>query len=197
MENNRTSWYFTPVLNKYPKSFLAFYHSIKPQLTKIYSEDLMWRKYHEDTRPLFFIEVNPKKLNTIFMSYLKSSRKSSWYVADYVLKPNERHVFCFKVDPVYYQAFKAFAKGLYSQMFTKEQLKDFGLKQVKNGKPDALYAVFHKTPDGIRVLSKSIKTRFGTDVLPENPMEYDLPPNIHDEVLNYNYETRRSSPPRG
>jgi hypothetical protein len=190
MDKNRTAWYLGKIVDKYPKSFAMYYTSVKFQIMGIYFEDELWRKHSENKNPMFFLLVDPKRVNRIFLNFLKSTKKSSWYVDDYVLEMDNKHVFCFKVDPYWYKAFEFFKTSQYSKMYTPIQLKELGIKEVQNGKKNLLYAVLAKTSEGIRFLKSSIRIRFQTEHCPENPEEYDLPYYPHEEILNYKIEEK-------
>jgi hypothetical protein len=193
---NRTQFYLGRTTSLYPKSFMTYFETIKPQAVGFYCDDVLWRKHNKETKPILFFVVNVKNLNSVFMGFLKSTRKSSWYVDDYVLELGTKHVFCFKVLPQFYNAFEKFMQSKYSQMYTDSQLKDLGIKKIVNGKENQLYSILKKTPFGLTVFEGTLQKRFYPDPkdkvhLPEQIEEYDLPFVKSKEILNYD-STKRS-----
>lgn len=193
MLKNRTQFYLGRTTNLYPKSYMTFFETIKSQAVGYFCDDVLWRKHNKEKKPVLFLVVNTKNLNSVFMGFLKSTRKSSWYVDDYVLELNSKHVFCFKVLPMFYHAFEMFMESKYSQMYTDQDLKNLGIKKFTNVKENVLYALLKKTEYGLAVFKVSLQNRFNLEnnfVLTEAPLEYDLPYIKSEEILNYDFTKR-------
>jgi hypothetical protein len=56
---------------------------------------------------------------------------------------------------------------------------------INNGEISIRYMVFNKLPEAIDYYTKVIQHTYNTSTIPEVINEYDIPPRIQHEVLNY------------
>lgn len=166
---------------------------------------LYWRNHRHTTIPKFMFVVfdiggakeNDKYLNykegrKKFGNFLSFVRTMGTYHDDYWFNTN-LYAVVFKIPEKYKDSFSKFLISRYSEMYSQEDLRKLGyyptFKRGNKEYENYRYLVFTKNPKGQKLLKKEIEERFGTNVLPENPQEYDLPWAPDEEILNYHFAT--------
>jgi hypothetical protein len=138
--------------------------------------------------------VNAKEGTARFLRFLKFSRANSHYIDDYWTGKGE-HCIVFKVHKNYTNAYRNFLISQYSKMYEKEDLSQLGFpatfKLKGKERKNVPYLVLTKNEDAKVVLKKAIYNAYGVEHLPENPVEYDIPWSADEEILNYEYATKK------
>lgn len=217
MKSNKTNLYLYSTINKFGKTFLLEYMELSNYnrgtvgasviscniLDVIYTRAK--RKKIEDIEEHIYIvfdikgykigdqHVNSKEGSTRFLRFLKFARTNSHFVDDYWVGKGQ-HCIVFKVPSKFTNAYRNFLVSRYSKMYTTEDLTELKFPatfKIKGKvKRNASYLVLTKNEDAKVVLKKAIYDSYGVECLPENPMEYDVPWNPDDEILNYEYATQ-------
>lgn len=216
MKTNRTYYYLYPTIEEFGLTFLQELKALTlyakqpmgSSLKAMYIVDVLY--YRAKGRPieidqldelLFMVfdpsgpQVDGKYINkqtgyTLFLKFLAYCRKFSGHVDDYWTK--DGHCIVFKIPKKFSNSYKKFLQSKYSEMYTNDQIKLLGYKlsYTQGGEKRVNYiaAVLLKDKEwGLKKLAKEIYDRFGTDITPDNPDEYDLPWIPKDEYLHYNY----------
>jgi len=90
-------------------------------------------------------------------------------------------------------AYKMFLQSKFSEMYTKEQIKKMEITPefVYKGKkvPNYIHAILTKDRADLcnKYLARQIYEYFGTNVVPDNPDEFDISWFPHQEIFNYEY----------
>ena len=135
--------------------------------------------------------INATEGKKRFYQFLKFCRSNSHFVTDYWTK--EGHCIVFKVHKKFTNSYKKFIESKYSQMYTKEQVRDLQYILIKNEgkvqKVNYIAAVLLRDHQyGMQKLAKEIYLRFGDSTpIPENPNEYDLPWLKQEEYFEYEF----------
>ena len=210
--NNRTRRYLYPIINTFGKTFLQELDNITAY-TKTYTgstilsisiSDLIYYRCKGFKTCLFIVfdingvfdhkkdkYINPIEARKRFYNFLVFARTNKNYVDDYQLKHKKQH--CVVVNILEFQrSYESFLKGKYSEMYTREQLKFLGYEPFSkvgaNQEPNRNFIVLTKDKDlGKVVLKKAIQETYGVNDAPENPDEYDIPWDLYEEVLNFEY----------
>jgi hypothetical protein len=213
MITNRTYYYLYPTIEAFGTTFLQELKELtsygrKPigsSILGVYIVDVLYykakRKSVRDIEELLFMVIdhngakdkayiNASVGYAKFLQFLKYVRKTSFYIDDYTVE--EGHCFVFKVPRKFSKAYTHFLKSEYSKMYTKEQLNDLGYKLEVDKKGEKIYnfiaaVLLRDKKHGLKKLAKEIQSRFNTDVVPDEPDEYDLPWEKKDEFLHYKY----------
>lgn len=216
MKTNRSYYYLYPTIEDFGLTFLQEFKALTlyakqpmgSSLKAMYIVDVLYYRSKnqeidiENLDELLFMVFDPngsqlegKYINkqtghTLFMKFLAYCRKFSGHVDDYWIK--DGHCIVFKVPKKFSNSYKKFLQSKYSEMYTKEQIKLLGYKlsyeQGGEKRINYIAAVLLRDKEwGLKKLAKEIYDRFGTDVTPEAPQEYDLPWQSKEEFLHYNY----------
>lgn len=126
-----------------------------------------------------------------FLELWNNKNYGTYKVWDYVLDELHKshyHVFVLDISP-FKKIVDEFDKGRYSKMFSDDDLKNYNITKVKNGRPSILYATLKKLPEAKNVFKKRIEKEFGTILNDEIDVEeYDIIPFKRDEIMNYEKE---------
>lgn len=181
---NKTWKFLVPVLRGYGDIFISKFNE---QLFKlaygINDKALEGAAIIQDKRPIFILcdkAVIPHKFNQ-FMDWI---RYQPYYVTDYQTDTNinsRTHMLVLDIPEEYHRAYDKFCVGLYSEMFTEEQLnflfKDKNSEQYKILSRDYKYG-----ESFIEKIKKQFSVSFNVkekrDFL--NVAEYELPYYLED-----------------
>ena len=134
--------------------------------------------------------INPKEGINKFYNFLKYSRTNTHYVDDYWFG-KDLHCIVFQIPKDYTNSYRKFVTSEYSKMYSEEQLKTIGYKSYymnKDKKVDNYtYLVLTKNPKANDVLKKVILDTYGIENPPENPLEFDIPWDKYDEIVNWEF----------
>ncbi len=214
MIKNRTSRYLRQILNAYGKTFqseIINLSNLKQFGDTIHSFSILDLLYIrakkidiENIKEYLFVVldikgsmtpkmdkyINSKEGSSKFYNFLKYVRTNTHYVDDYWFGLN-LHCVVLKVPKDYTEAYRKFITCEYSKMYTEEQLKQIGYKPyyVEKGKQvdNYTYLVLTKDRKANKVLKKVILETYGVTEPPENPREFDVPWDEHEEVRNWQY----------
>lgn len=137
----------------------------------------------------FYVDVNKGKDK--FKDFLLFVRNSSWYQDDYWYSKGQ-HCVVFNLQKLEH-SYKMFLQSKFSEMYTKEQLKQMGVEAefVYKGKkvPNYIHAILTKNRADLcnKYLARQIYEYFGTNVVPDNPDEFDISWFPQEEIFNYEY----------
>ena len=211
---NRTNKYVYPAINMFGKTFLKELNALTDYTSSyptghsiLYTgigDVLYYRtknfKFESllfmviDTRGCFNetkgIYINPVKGLERFKSFLKYVRTIKHYKTDYWFGKHQ-HCIVFNLSHVM-NGYNNFIQSRYSQIWTAEELDKIHIKPNRNigGHKyiNAIHAVLTKSEDvGKEYLKTKVYEAFNTDVIPDNPEEYDIPWIIQEEILNTKY----------
>lgn len=181
---NRTHLYLGNVLNTYPKTFInEFNHSVD-SLEAFYIFDLAYykaKKWEEPKTILFLQYKKSKKLGT-FLKYL---RKFRGYVDDYSLDLKNKIGVIIEIPEQFHKSVNPFLKGEYSKMYTESELNKIGIHPIHRGVVNTIYLICTHDPLALDHYKEAIYQVYNTRVTPDNPNEYDIPPRIDMECINW------------
>jgi len=174
---NRTRQYLSPILHTFPTIWKA-----EHEKTNIICYSIMDALYYKtkkiEFRELLFVafENNQKFIN--------ESRKIKGYVDEY---PHDTQIYIvvFETPKEFTNAYRHFLVGKYNLMYSKRELQRLCIPQIHNGKINPTYLVLTKDKMGFKYYQAVIKEAFGVDVLEGTPDQYDIPPRIKKEVINF------------
>lgn len=215
MKENRTYRYLYKTILGYGGTFVAEYNNLSAfckapigsSLLQINIVDVLYYSAKnisiDNIQEFLFLEfetrgpkddtgkfINPKQGKINFNKFLQFVRGNAHYVHDYWTI--DGHVIVLKVNKKYSNSYKKFLQSKYSEMYDSEEVKSLGYKVIftKSGSTFIDYTAAVLLRDdryGPEYLQRQINERFGTNVVPENPKEYDLPWLKEEEFQNYNY----------
>jgi hypothetical protein len=217
MKINRSYLYLFQTISGYGSTFLGELKNLSSYaqqkvgatVKECYIADVLYYKSKnmslekEDLEELMFFVFDPKGcrqdhryINATegekrFYQFLKYCRTNSHFVTDYWVK--EGHCIVFKVHKKFTDSYRKFLESKYSQMYTKEQVRELQYILVKTEgktqKVNYIAAVLLRDHEfGMQKLAKEIYQRFGENTpLPKEPNEYDLPWIKREEYFNYEF----------
>lgn len=138
--------------------------------------------------------INPIESKKRFLNFLSFARSNKYYVFDYQFEYEKKHCIVFDIPLEYRTSYEQFLKGAYSKMYSLDQIDFLGYKPFltvgKNNTQEANrnYVVLTKNKDlGKVVLKQAVQQAYGVSEPPENPNEYDIPWDLYEEILNFDY----------
>lgn len=116
-------------------------------------------------------------------------RKNKYYVADYPFVDFElnKHVLVVKL-PIKHSV-SNFLIGQYSMIYEQETIDELFVKKMFVDGIEYyadIYSILTRRDDYNELFKLKIKEEFNTDTLPTEIGEYDFPPMMENEVLNFN-----------
>lgn len=138
------------------------------------------------------LHMNVKEGKKRFGDFLKYIRTNKYYNDDYWFSSNQ-HCIVFSIDK-YHDAYKYFLLCKYSKMYSLIDVENVKItKSIFQGGKEYYnidYAVLvSEEKVGTINLKKVIYESFGTEDIPDSPLEYDIPWFTQEEVLNSQYIT--------
>ena len=115
-------------------------------------------------------------------------KENQYYVDDYPFIDDklDKHVIVFTL-PV--KCMYHFVRGNYSKMYTREEINDLFPEKMYNNNIEYftdVFSILTKREDYIELFKDKIAEEFNTTTVPENKIkEYDFPPLMENEILNY------------
>jgi len=180
---NRTKLYLSPVLNVFPETFIKEFNKVVNYLDGYFIYDLDYYKAKRWQKPVPVIFLKYRKSG--IKGFLKYVRSFSGYIDDYALDFDDQICIVLKIPTRYHQSFYDFLNGMYSLMYSKEDLKKVGIKPLHRGKANTVWLVCTKNILAIEYYKQVIKLAYSSDHYNPEPDEYDIPPRINHEVLNW------------
>lgn len=181
---NRTERYLSPVLNTFPKTFVAEFNKAIHLLEGFYLYDVDYYKAKRWKEPKPFLFLKYKKDKDLKW-FLQHARGSKWYQDDYPLDLSSKIGVLLKVPPDFHPAYDHFIKGSYSKMYTEAEQRKVGINPIRNGNVNMTWAVMNKDMVALDYYKEVIRVVYATNHTANNPEEYDIPPTINLEVLNW------------
>lgn len=186
---NKTWDFLRPIVRGYGEVFVdKFTHQIYKLAYGIMDRNLEGAKIIEGKRPLF-IMVDAGVNRRQYMDFMDWLKYQPYYITDYdVDLDNPRlHMIVLEAPEEYYKAYDKFCLGLYSEMFTAEELSK--LIDDRNTVP---YKVLSRDPKYRNTFLKKVEREFavslqGTDrqeFLEHAELEFPYSLNSEDEIFN-------------
>lgn len=177
---NRTKRYLLPVLNTYPKTFKT---ELRKNPFNLYVCDAEYYKSKNlPFQNLFFIHTNYNK------ELVNVSRGLKYYVDEYPVNLHNQYMIVVNLPDKYIESYQNFLTGQYNRIYTKEMLKELNIPQIYQGQVNLTYCVLIGSPLAFEDYTRILKDVYGVsnpNWIPANPDQYDIPPRICQEVLNY------------
>lgn len=172
---NRTKRYLLPILNNYPKIF-------KDELQKVHFNLFVGDVDYYRTRQFesnLFIVIPFKQ------TLINACRAIKWYKQEYPLNLTDKYVIVIDIPPEYKDSYENFLLGRYSKMYTSRQIKELGFPQILNGDINLTYCVLTHNAMAYEDYKRVLREVYHTNQYPIEPEEYDVPPRIPQEFLNF------------
>ena len=204
--DNRTWKYLYPCLRSYGPT-------LKGHLNTLYKLAVGVKDYNLDIEEelcmYILIDTNITTPQTSLVNYRENIanfldwlRCQSYYVIDYMFDNedyNEKHMIVIKLPKEYTKTYQKFTKGKYSEMYSHKEIGEFfpyitldnkELEFKLNEKTKAIRHVLIKKSDYLPTFQKQLNEEFGVnctlDELKDH--ELDFPPNMKEEMFNFNKE---------
>lgn len=156
---------------------------------KDYGEDTLYVLFDINGRMKYNKYANIAASRKFFAQFLDRVKTEKSYVTDYAYDDvmlGHQHMVVFNLNIK--DIVSKFIAGEYSKMYTPEQI-DKWITKIKmiNGTEylTETYQILAKDPTYTRMFQKKIAEEFNTSVMVEQPMEYDFPPFLNEEIFNY------------
>ena len=188
--DNKTWRFLIPTIRGHGEDFVnRFNIMIRKLAYGIYDKALEGAQILEDRRPIFIL---CDKNSVQFEDFLIYIRNQYFFITDYQSDSNtinpRMHMIVIEIPEEYNIAYDKFSVGLYSEMYTKEQL-DYLFKD----KESAQYKILSRNPQYGDIFIDKIKTKFGVHIngpdkdefvsVAELEFPYSLDPE--EEIFNY------------
>jgi len=192
---NPTARFLTPIFNSYNITFLQNFNLVRNHLLGFAIGDVKYDKAkkkehsyllfaaysvngsYDCTRKRF---LNSKNGKTIFLNFLKSIRKSSYYYDDYIYD-EKIHIVIYSLPQQYNKSYDEFIKGKYSKMFSEEEIKELFTHEDN-------IAVLKKLPHYKETFINQIKYKFSVK-------EGNYKSTVPDEIIVIDENTEFELPP--
>lgn len=187
---NKTWKYLTPCLAFHGKAFVDKFNNVFK--LGVFIHDTLNDGASITKNRLVYIMLDKfyqKKDYQIFLEFIKTQE---YYVGEYCPDSNfidsRKHIIMLKVPEEMNHAYDKFLEGKYSEMYTKDQLKNLEevLKRYNS------YDVLTKTNSALESFAKEVSLEFEVECNIEElrNAEYDFPLLAKQEVLNFNSEEK-------
>lgn len=188
--DNKTWRYLIPCLRGHGEVFVnKFNNEIFKLGYGISDSSLEGSKILENKRPIFIMldkAVLPKKFND-FMDWVKYQ---PYYITDYstdIINTPRLHMLVLDTPEEYYKAYDKFCVGLYSEMYTKDQLD-----KLFDNKDTMQYKILSKSSEYSDIFLEKVEKEFnvifqGLDKQEFlNTAEYEFPYSLNSEEEIFN-----------
>lgn len=176
MVNNRTRQYLSPILHTFPVLWKKEHEKANIVCYAVMDALYYKAKKSEFKQLLFVVFKNNQSL-------VNASRQIKGFFDEYPYD-KDFYVCVFEIPKEFTNAYKQFLIGKYSHMYTKQQLSQISIPHIHQGKINNTYLVLTRNSMALEYYKKEVKTVFGSDAA-DDPEEYDIPPRIKQEVINF------------
>ena len=176
MIENRTRQYLSPILHTFPVIWKKEFE--KADIICFAVMDALYYK----AKKIEFKEL----LFVVFKNYqglVNASRNIKGFYDEYPYD-KEFYVCVFEIPKDFTNAYRKFLIGKYSQMYSRQQLRQLAIPEIHQGKINNTYLVLTKNHMAIDYYKKEVRRYFDSEAT-DNPDEYDIPPLIKQEVINF------------
>ncbi len=187
--NNKTWRFLRPIVRGYGEVFIdKFTYQVYKLAYGIMDVNLEGTKILEGKRPIFIMldaMVNRRE----FMNFMDWIKYQPYYITDYMvdLENPRLHMIVLEAPEEYHKAYDKFCVGLYSEMFTPEELE-----KLIDDKTTVAYKVMSRDPKYKNTFLKKVEREFsvslqGTDrqeFLERAELEFPYSLNKEDEIFN-------------
>lgn len=181
---NRTHLYLSNVLNTYPNTFINEFNKSINSLRAFYIFDLAYYKAKKWEKPdtILFLEYQKGKELGTFLRFL---RKFKGYRDDYSIDLKSRVGVILDIPDEFKKSLVPFLNGEYSKMYTEKELTKIGIYPIKQGTVNTVYLVCTHNPQALDHYKEAVYQVYRSTRTPDVPNEYDIPPRIDMECLNW------------
>lgn len=185
---NRTLKYLVPALVLYGKEFIAKLNSLKTlavgigdQISK--HENCIYILFDVNGKRQYGRYIDIQKAKKDFKFMLTWLREQPFYVQDYPYDSGtngHQHMVVLKL-PIENLVMN-FLKGNYSKLYTKHQIENFFAKKDLHQ-----YFVLKKDVHCLQEYIEILKSEYGVNLTIDDVFhhkEYDIPPNLNEEIFN-------------
>lgn len=176
MIDNRTRQYLSPILHTFPVVWKSEFEKAEIICYAVMDALYYKSKKMEFKELLFVVFKNHQGL-------VNASRQIKGYYDEYP-HDKEFYVCVFEIPKDFTNAYRNFLKGKYSQMYSRSQIRQLGIPEIHQGKMNTTYLVLVKNQMAIENYKKEIRKYFDSEAT-DDPEEYDIPPLIKQEVINF------------
>jgi hypothetical protein len=203
---NRTFTYVLPVIKEYGIDYIKNFTNINPVAYTV--GDMSHDKNYIDNNYLYItVSINSsfkynkkvfeKEIYQKFSLFRENLKNHNSYVTEYPQGNIQDNIYTFVINiPKGYENLKSnFLNGYYSKMYTTEQLNKLIPKKISDKKKGIevltiAYQVLNKSDSYKYTFVSKVNNLFNTNLTINDlndGREYDLKPQLHQEILNYNF----------
>lgn len=174
---NRTKRYLQPVLNTYPNVFKI---ELKKRNFNLYVCDVDYYKSKSISfQNYFFLHILYDK------ELIKVCRGLKHYTDEYPVNLTNEYMIVLSLPVEFQETYQYFLEGKYSKMYPHAKLSKIGVPQIHNGQVNLTYCVLVGSELAYEDYKRILKDVYDSHNYPLKPDEYDVPPRICQEVLNF------------
>jgi hypothetical protein len=188
---NRTYRFVLPIIKVYGKQLLSLFSSLKKVAVGINDYTAMELGIEYDKHIFILIDVQNTEN---FDDLLWTIKQHPAYEYDYVFDIyNQLHMIILKMPQKFINVLEHFKSGNYSKMFTKEDLQFFFGGKDWHSVHKEIKPILTKQEAYKPVFEKKIKEEFMIVDLPNIEWkEFDFPPELKEEIFNYEVKNNSS-----
>jgi len=185
--SNRTRDYLLPCLAAHGNDFVNRYSGVFKLAVGIH-DSLLDGSPKSATKNLYILcdsQCYPGNFN----SFLNWIRFESYYVTDYTidaeLKNSRRHMIVLTIPKQYHHAYDMFRAGMYSEMYTEEDIKTLFSSDAKK----EVRLILNRDASMRKQFCKKVNEEFKNSNVPDDfkDCELDFPISVHPETEIFNY----------
>lgn len=178
---NKTMRYLLPLLKAYGNIFIEYFYCLKIKFCGIADYN-----YNDELGVNLFVVIEVNNYN-LYNRFLKFFKEQDYYVNDFIFSiSNNLH--CFVIKFPFPKIIEKFLLGKYSELLSKEDVnrfydKTFISKGIEYYTP--VYSIVTKKKEYRDIFLETVRKDFGATTDIEGDFEYDYPPILSMEILNY------------
>lgn len=188
--DNKTWKFLIPCLRGYGEVFVSkFNNQIFKLAYGIDDKIMQGAKILEDKRPIF-IMIDKAVLPREFSNFMEWVEYQPYYITDYnadIVDNPRLHMLVLDAPEKYYKAYDKFTVGLYSEMYSKEQLNE-----LFDDKESIQYKILSRDPKYSNTFLKKVEDEFSVRMKGVDKevfistAEYEFPYSLNSEEEIFN-----------
>lgn len=190
---NKTNRFVAPALADWGDEFLTILNTITPFIRGIGIND---QKYYNFIGKYLFICVKPF---SNLQDVLEIFRQHRAYEHDYYR--DKSHILVTKLPSEHKDVLLRFVLGKYSKMYDSDSIDRLFPKTFIKGRTEIInntYRILKKDITYAPIFQEKLKELYGATIYPsvDEILEYEVPPNLEDEIFDYNYASELAAEER-